>query len=307
MAYSLIMLKPSSGPSWGQRLNEVIDGWVAQILNGSFGNNKDYNFTGNVVTTTTDKPIDINIRLTPAVPVPERPARYFLDLLSSEKDMSVELRDDSIMAPTITYKQNEVNAYTPPTLALNRKVYWKQDCVVREVKYNYSDNPATIEFTLSTKTPVLDGPTFDIYVGLGNQNWKQATNDALFLLNNPSFDIGYVDVETLSIGLPPVGNSSYQIFNGGLTHFKAKMVGNSTTNNGFFTMTRYVDGRRGFKITGGYDDTASLCYSSVAFPMTPLADVIKFLQTLREPAKFDVAGYGPCYVKMGLRMVRKSL
>lgn len=307
MAYSLITLKPSIGPSWVQRLNEVDAGWVAQILNGSFGNNKDYNFTGNVVTTTTDKPIDINIRLTPTVPVPERPVRYFLDLLSSEKDMSVELRDNSIMAPTITYKQNEVNAYTPPTIALNRKVYWKQDCVVREVKYNYSDNPATIEFTLSTKTPVLDGPTFDIYVGLGNQNWRQATDDALFLLNNPLFKIGYVDVETLSIGLPPVGNSSYQIFNGGLTHFKAKMVGNSTTNNGFFTMTRYIDGRRGFKITGGYDDTASLCYSSVAFPMTPLEDVKTFLRTLREPAKFNVAGYGPCYVKMGLRMVRKSL
>lgn len=307
MAYSLIILKPSIGPSWVQQLNKVEAGWVAQILNGSFGNNKDYNFTGNVVTTTTDKPIDINIRLTPTVPVPERPVRYFLDLLSSEKDMSVEIRDDSIMAPTITYKQNEVNTYTPPTLALNRKVYWKQDCVVREVKYNYSDNPATIEFTLSTKTPVLDGPTFDIYVGLGNQNWRQATDDALFLLNNPSFKIGYVDVETLSIGLPPVGNSSYQIFNGGLTHFKAKMMGNSTTNNGFFTMTRYIDGRRGFKITGGYSDSASLCYSTVAFPMTPLEDVKTFLETLREPAKFNVAGYGPCYVKMGLRMVRKSL
>lgn len=307
MAYSLIILRPSSGQSWTQRLNEVDDGWVAQILNGSFGNNKDYNFTGNVVTTTTDKPIDINIRLTPTVPVPERPARYFLDLLSYEKDMLVELRDDSVMAPTITYKQNEVNTYTPPTLALNRKVYWKQDCVIREVKYNYSDNPATIEFTITTKTPVLDGPTFDIYVGLGNQNWRQATNDALFLLNNPSFKIGYIDVETLSIGLPPVGKSSYQIFNGGLTHFKAKMVGNSTTNNGFFTMTRYNDGRRSFKITGGYDDTASLCYSSVAFPMTPLDDVKTFLLTLREPAKFNVAGYGPCYVKMGLRMIRKSL
>ena len=307
MAYSLITLKPSSGPSWVQRLNEVDDGWVAQILNGSFGNNKDYNFTGNVVTTTTDKPIDINIRLTPTVPVPERPARYFLDLLSSEKDMSVELRDDSIMAPTITYKRNEVNTYTPPTLALKQKVYWKQDCVVREVKYNYSDNPATIEFTLSTKTPVLDGPIFDIYVGLGNQNWRQATDDAIFLLNNPLFKIGYVDVETLSIGLPPVGDSSYQIFNDGLTHFKAKMVGNSTTNNGFFTMTRYIDGRRDFKISGGYNDTASLCYSSIAFPLTPLTDVITFLRTLREPAKFNVAGYGPCYVKMSLRMVRKSL
>lgn len=307
MTYSLIILKPSSGPSWVQRLNAVDNGWVAQILNGSFGNNKDYNFTGNVVTTTTDKPIDINIRLTPTVPIPERPARYYLDLLSSEKDISVELRDDSVMAPTITYKQNEVNTYTPPTLALNQKVYWKQDCVVHEVKYNYSDNPATIEFTLSTKTPVLDGPTFDIYVGLGNQNWRLAAADAIFLLNNPSFKIGYVDLETLSIGLPPVGNSSYQIFNGGLTHFKAKMVGNSTTNDGLFTMKRYNDGRRGFKITGGYDDTASLCYSSVAFPMTPLADVITFLQTLREPAKFNVAGYGPCYVKMGLRMVRKSL
>ena len=307
MTYSLIALAPFVGPAWVQRLNEVDAGWVAQILNGSFGNNKDYNFTGNVVTTTTDKPIDINIRLTPTVPVPERPVRYFLDLLSSEKDMSVELRDDSIMAPTITYKQNEVNAYTPPTLALNRKVYWKQDCVVREVKYNYSDNPATIEFTLTTKTPVLDGPTFDIYVGLGNQNWGQALGDALFLLNNPSFKIGYVDVETLSIGLPPVGTSSYQIFNGGLTHFKAKMVGNSTTDNGFFTMTRYIDGRRSFKITGGYSDTASLCYSSVAFPMTPLEDVKTFLRTLKQPAKFNVAGYGSCYVKMSLRMVRKSL
>ena len=140
------------------------------------------------MTTVTDKPIDINVRLTPTVPIPERSPRYFLDTLANGSDLTVQLTDDSVKAPSINYKYNETTTYTKPEVLFNRKVIWKQDCVVREIKYDYSANPAVIDFTITTKNPVLYGPEIGIYVGLGNQNWSQA----LTMLNR--FWINYMPI-----------------------------------------------------------------------------------------------------------------
>ena len=308
MAYSMLKLIPRSGSGFVTDLNREDGGWVAQILNGSFGGNKEYNFTGNVVTTVTDKPIDINVRLTPTVPIPRRPARYFLDALASNSDLTVQMTDDSIKAPSITYARNETTTYTQPTVVFDRKVIWKQDCVVREIKYEYSANPATIDFTITTKNPILYGPEFSIYVGLGNQNWGQALGDVRTILDKLYINLGYLDITRLRIGLPPVGSRSYQIFNRGLTQFHAYVNGSSTSDNGFFEMTRTDTGGRLFNITGGYQPLSSTCYASEAYPIITSSDISTFLNNFTmQPVKFSVPGMGNAYVALDLVMARKGL
>ena len=307
MVYSRLKLLPTSGRGFVTDLNRPDEGWVAQILNGSFGGNKEYNFTGNVVTTVTDKPIDINVRLTPTVPIPERPPRYFLDVLSNSSDLTVQITDDSVKAPSIMYNYNEAT-YTKPQVLFNRTVIWKQDCVVREIKYDYSANPAVIEFTITTKNPILYGPEFTIFVGLSNQNWAQAIADAQSILDKLYINLGYFDVVRLRMGLPPVGTNSYQIFNLGLTQFHAYVNGSSSTENGFFEMIKTETGSRNFKITGGYQPLSSLCYASESYPAITPNDISAFLRNLNPPpVKFSIPNIGNTYIAIDLAMVRKGL
>lgn len=307
MVYSMLKLLPTSGPGFVTDLNRPDEGWVAQILNGSFGGNKEYNFTGNVVTTVTDKPIDINVRLTPTVPIPKRPARYFLDVLANSSDLTVQITDDSIKAPSIMYKYNEPT-YTKPQVLFNRTVIWKQDCVVREIKYDYSANPAVIDFTITTKNPILYGPEFAVFVGLSNQNWTQGLNDVQTILDKLYINLGYLDIVRLRMGLPPVGTTSYQIFNRGLTQFHAYVNGSSTTENGFFEMTKSETGGRLFNITGGYEARSSMCYASEAYPTITPNDISAFLRNLsQQPVKFSVPNIGYAYIAMDLVMARKGL
>ena len=307
MAYSRIQLVPDSGSGLGVDLNVERDGWVGQIIGGSFGTNTEYNFTGNVATAVTDKPIDINVRLTPTVPIPKKPARDYLDALSSSRNLTVVLREEKLFAPSIDYKFNETTTYTRPTVRFDRPVYWKQACVVREIKYNYSENPATIEFTVTTKSPALYGSEIDIYMGFGNQNWLQSLSNTQAIYDQLYIKLGNFDISSLQIGLPPVGDTKYQIFNGGLTQFHATVQGSSTSDNGFFEMKKSDTGGRVFNITGGYQSLSSICYASEAYPAFPITDVATFTRSLRQPAKFNIPNRGDAYVKMTLQMVRKGL
>lgn len=228
--------------------------------------------------------------------------------LANGSNLTIQLTDESIKAPSISYKYNETTTYTKPDVSFNRKVIWKQDCVVREIKYEYSANPATIDFTITTKNPVLYGPELSIYVGLGNQNWSQAINDAQSILDKLYANLGYFDILRLLIGLPRVGSNSYQIFNAGLTQFHAYVNGSSTTENGLFEMTKSETGGRLFKITGGYQALSSTCYASEAYPAITPSDISAFLKNFnREPAKFNIPNIGNAYMAMDLVMTRKGL
>ena len=55
MTYTKVRILNSYGLELPLYLNRVDRGWVAQILNGSFGPNREYDFTGNVVTSMTEK------------------------------------------------------------------------------------------------------------------------------------------------------------------------------------------------------------------------------------------------------------
>lgn len=307
MTFNKVRILNSYGLELPLHLNRVRQGWVAQILNGSFGPNREYNFTGNVVTSMTENHIDINMRLTPAVPIPERSARYFLDYLSSKRISRVELTDPNILVPTVTYKSGETTTYTKPTLSFGTVSSFDQSCVIRELKYNYTESPATIEFTISTKLPIMYGDTFALYMGLGNQNWTQAKSDIISTIQSIAPMIGPVDVRELQLSLPAIGNSKYRIFNGDMDMFAAMLQGNSSSNPGVFSMYGLIDGTRRFSISGGYDANAAACYAYESYPSFDIRSLITWFDNLKEPPKIKLDNMGFGYCKLEMVMARKNL
>ena len=307
MTYTKVRILNDNGLELPLYLNRVDRGWVAQILNGSFGPNREYNFTGNVVTSMSEKQIDINMRLTPAVPIPERPARYFLDYLSSKRISTVELTDPSLTVPVVKYKSNETTTYTKPTITFGRVSPFTQSCVIRELKYNYSESPATIEFTISTKLPVMYGYSFTLYMGLGNQNWNQAQSDIISTIQSIAPNIGPVDIRELQLSLPAIGTSKYRIFDGDMDMFAALLQGNSSSNPGAFSMYGLIDGTRRFSITGGYDANAAACYAYESYPVFDIRQMSSWLRYLKEPPKISLDGTGNGYCKLDMVMARKNL
>ncbi len=307
MTYTSVSIGTSTGLNLPLMLNQITDGWVPQILNGTFGSNREYNFTGNVVTSMSEKQIDINMRLTPVVPIPAKPARYFLDFLSHPKINDVVLADLDEVSPDISYVHNETTTYTKPTVGTYGYTRFAQKCVIRELKYNYSEYPATIEFTISTKIPILYGKTFTIYMGLGNQNWSQAIADVNRVIGEVSPMVGEVDFRTLKLSLPAIGTSNYSIFGNHLSAFKAVLQGNSTSNSGIFSMYSYIDGTKRFSIEGGYASNASACYALEAYPTFRLGELIPWLSSLRTPPKIDFYGVGKGYASLEFAMARKGI
>lgn len=307
MTYTKVRILNDNGLELPLYLNRVDRGWVAQILNGSFGPNREYNFTGNVVTSMSEKQIDINMRLTPAVPIPARPARYFLEYLSSKRTSSVELTDPSLIVPTVQYKPNETTTYTTPSLSFGRVSPFTQSCVIRELKYNYTESPATIEFTISTKLPVMYGYTFQLYMGLGNQNWTQAQSDIVSTIQSIATEIGPVDIRELKLSLPAIGTSKYRVFDGDMDMFAAMLQGNSSSNPGVFTMQGLIDGTRRFSIEGGYDANAAACYAYESYPAFDIRQLSSWIRYLKEPPKINLDGIGKGYCKLNMVMTRKSL
>lgn len=307
MTYTMVRIKTNTGPHLALRLNEVTDGWLPQILNGTFGSNRDYSFTGNVVTSMSEKQIDINMRLTPVVPIPAKPARYFLDYLSSSKIRSVELIDSTFICPIIRYVSNETATYTKPRVDTVGNNKLEQSCVIRELKYNYSESPATIEFTISTKVPILYGPTFTIYMGLGNQNWNQAVTDIRRVIGEITPKIGEVDFRNIVLSLPAIGTSKYELFTTDLDIIRVALKGNSTNNPGTFSMYSFIDGTRRFSITGGYDVNAAASYSLKAYPSFPLSDLDLWVTFLKPAPKINLDSVGNGYAKLEMVTVRKGL
>ena len=307
MTYTKVRILNDNGLELPLYLNRVNRGWLAQILNGSFGPNREYNFTGNVVTSMSEKQIDINMRLTPAVPIPEQSARHFLEYLSSKRISSVELTDPSLIVPEVNYKPNETTTYTSPTIKFGRVSPFTQTCVIRELKYNYTESPATIDFTISTKLPVMYGYTFQLYMGLGNQNWTQAQSDIISTIQSIATEIGPVDIRELKLSLPAIGNSKYRIFDGDMDMFAAMLQGNSSGKPGVFTMYGLIDGTRRFSIEGGYDANAAACYAYESYPAFDIRQLSSWIRYLKEPPKISFDGIGQGYCKLNMVMTRKSL
>lgn len=309
MTYTKVVVSTRNGLRLPFNLNRVDRGWVAQILNGTFGSNRDYNFTGNTVTSMSEKQIDINMRLTPVVSIPERPARYYLDYLSSPRIYAVELTDPDMVVPVVRYTKNETTTYTKPTISYSPANQFTQACIVRELKYNYSESPATIEFTISTKLPIMYGNSFTLYLGLGNQNWYPALSDFISTTQELAPNIGPVDLRQLKLSLPAIENQKYRIFedNAMSDLFGVTLLGNSTTNPGVFTMNGLIDGTRRFSVEGGYDANAAVWVSYQAYPAFDIRDLSAWLRLLKTPPKIKLDDVGSGYAKFEFVMVRKGI
>lgn len=161
-------------------LNVINKGWVAQVIEGTFGSSASYSFTDATITSSENSPIDINVRLTPTVSIPELSSNEILSLLSFMVPGSkVELEYDNIPSPTVVYTRTNSNSpYEPSVRELNVS-RWTQNCVVREIKYNYSESPATIEFTISTEKPYLEGSELTLY-HLADGRAPYQTHSAIF-------------------------------------------------------------------------------------------------------------------------------
>ena len=210
--------------------------------------------------------------------------------------------------PVVKYVANETTTYTKPSISYVRGNKFLQACVVRELKYNYSEQPATIEFTISTKLPIMYGNTFTLYMGLGNQNWKQAVSDITSTINTISQNISTVDLRQLKLSLPAIGNQKYRIFNYDMNDmFGATLQGNSAKDPGIFTMDGLLDGTRRFAIEGGYDANAAACVSYQAYPAFSIKDLVRWFSVLKEPPKIKLDNVGNGYAKFDFVMAQKGL
>lgn len=145
-------------------LNVINKGWVAQVIEGTFGSSSSYSFTDATITSSENSPIDINVRLTPTVSIPELSSNEILSFLSfMVPGSTVELEYDSIPSPTVVYTRTNSSSPYEPSVIESNVSRWRQNCVVREIKYNYSESPATIEFTISTEKPYLEGSELTLY------------------------------------------------------------------------------------------------------------------------------------------------
>ena len=152
------------------------------------------------------------------------------------------------------------------------------------------------------------GNTFTLYMGLGNQNWKQAVSDITSTINTISRNISTVDLRQLKLSLPAIGNQKYRIFNYDMNDmFGATLQGNSAKDPGIFTMDGLLDGTRRFAIEGGYDANAAACVSYQAYPAFSIKDLVGWFSVLKEPPKIKLDNVGNGYAKFDFVMAQKGL
>lgn len=303
MVYNELILK-GNGRKLKLNLNEDNLGWVPQILNGSFGVNREYTFEKCTPTAMVEKTIDINVRLTPTVPIPDTPVKHFFSFFASGETFTVELLDYTYYVPQLDYFSNRIT----PHITYKYMNGLRQECIIRELKYNYSDCPATIEFTITTTKPFLYGYPFTLYVGLGEQDWKQSLKNFqdTVLKIEPNFNL--VTFYSFELSLPQVETGlGHSIFPSRIFGQRAYVIGSSTPGSGLFKLDRDYDGHQTYSIYGGFDKDTSLVYSTDAYPSFSIISLMHLLNNIPEPPKVNFGGLGPGFAKITLISIEKGL
>lgn len=257
-------------------LNVIQAGWVAQIIEGTFGETTNYSFTDGNLTSVESSNIDINVRLTPVVTITERTPESILNFLGgTSKNCTVTLTDTDSPGLTIDYKINGEVA----TAELNESPTsdWTQECVIREIKYSYSENPAKIEFTISTKKPFLTGPILDFYYGIGSTSQAEVTRQFYKIYSRlTELDI-YGDLEGLVLTFPkkPKGyGNTIDIPNFPYKFYVQSEDPNKTTE---VWLTKANNGYKKFEFRGGSNSLTSYYYVTEAYPMFSIGKVKQIL------------------------------
>lgn len=247
-------------------LNVIQEGWVAQIIDGTFGDKTSFSFTDGNLTSVEYSNIDINVRLTPAVTITERTPESILNFLAgASRKSEVTLIDTDIPGLSIDYKTK--NNVSTANLQENPYSRWSQQCIIREIKYNYSENPATIEFTISTTKPFLNGSTLDFYYKLNNTPKVDAYNQFNVIIDRLIKLNVYGDIGGLALALSPgIKGSSRTI---SIPGFPYKMFVRTAdaTKPCEVKLNVYTNGSKSFYFTGGSNAITSYAYVEEAHPM----------------------------------------
>lgn len=247
-------------------LNVIQEGWVAQIIEGTFGDKTSFSFTDGNLTSVESSTIDINVRLTPVVTITERTPESILNFLAGiARKSEVTITDTDTPGLSIRYTtQNDVST---ATLLENPSSNWSQSCIIREIKYNYSENPATIEFTISTTKPFLKGSVLDFYYKLKNTP-KAASQSQFNTIFNRLTELNVSgDIEGLALALPPgyKGNSRTVT----VDNFPYKMY--VRTEDATKACEAWIQtspqGRKTFSFVGGANSHTSYAYIEQAYPI----------------------------------------
>lgn len=184
----------------------------------------------------------------------------------------------------------------------------RQECIIRELKYNYSESPATIDFTISTTKPFLYGYPFTIYVGLGEQDWKQSLKNFEKTVLAIESNFNLVTFYNYELSLPQVEKGlGHYIFPYGTFGQSAYVKGSSTPGSGLFKLDRDYNGDQTYSIYGGFDKNESLMYSTAAYPSFSIISLMELLNDIPEPPKVTFGNLGPGFSKITLISIEKGL
>ena len=290
-------------------LNVIQRGWVTQILGGTFATTNSYSFTDGNLTNVEMSSIDINVRMTPAMTYTERTPEEVLSFLGGvNSDYTVRLIDTDF--PDLNIRTSIVNATglaTTTLLESKTASRWSQKCVVHNVKYNYSEKPATIEFTVSTLKPFLEGSALELYHGLKNTPRNTSFNQISNVCDRLKALKAKVALRKMDLAAPAgAANASDNLRISDSPYF-AHIEYSGGNDPGQISITTLLDGRTVFAFGGSLNRTLSYGYVSEAYPaISPdtLLDLID--NTLSRNYKIN-SSLGPVNAYAKFVLVKKGL
>lgn len=283
-------------------LNVIQKGWVSQVLGGTFGNTNSYSFTDGVLTAVESATIDINVRMTPAMVLTERTPEEVLNFLGGGgPEFVVEITDDDF--PRLTINNVPKNGvYTSTLVKMSTGSVWSQTCVVRDIKYNYSEAPATIEFTVSTLKPYLEGDKLDFYLGLQNTSFNDSYRDLKAITDKLNELNVRVDIKDMIMAINTGNKDSYvDIIEPGIPYF-AHAVYSGGTTGGEVRIQTLSDDRKSIRFGGSINGSVSYGYVSEAYPRILPSSLLDFIvnRSSRTHKISTGSGQAHAYVKFFL-------
>lgn len=283
-------------------LNVIQKGWVSQILGGTFGNTNSYSFTDGVLTAVESATIDINVRMTPAMVLTERTPEEVLNFLGGGgPEFVVEITDDDF--PRLTIDNVPKNGvYTSTLVKMSTGSVWSQTCVVRDIKYNYSEAPATIEFTVSTLKPYLEGAKLDFYLGLKNTSFNDSYRDLKAITDKLNELNVRVDIKDMIMAINTGNKDSYvDIIEPGIPYF-AHAVFSGGTTGGEVRIQTLSDDQKSIGFGGSINGSVSYGYVSEAHPRILPGNLLSFIinRSSRTHKISTGSGQAHAYVKFFL-------
>lgn len=288
-------------------LNVIQKGWVSQILGGTFGNTNSYSFTDGVLTAVESATIDINVRMTPAMVLTERTPEEVLNFLGGGgPEFVVEITDDDF--PMLVIDNVPKNGvYTSTLVETSTGSVWSQTCIVRDIKYNYSEAPATIEFTISTLKPYLEGAKLDFYLGLQNTSFNDSYRDLKAITDKLNALNIRVDILDMIMAIN-TGTKDYyaDIIEPGIPYF-AHAVYSGGTTGGEVRIQTLSDDRKSFRFGGSINGSVSYGYVSEAYPRILPSSLLSFIVNRSSRTHKISTGSGQAHAYIKFFLTKRGL